>query len=209
MAADRAALAAAGGGMATARIYRWDGPWVSLGRFQKASDALRLDACERRGVRWVIRPTGGRAVLHGADVTVSIACPLAVLGVAEGQVRGAYRALAPILIEALNEVGSRAVLGEETLFARGVSRGVDCFRHVSANDIVDVEGVKLAGTALRLVRSAVLMQASIPTGPYLVAPSDIYRERASLGLPRATYPAEGPLTEALRRTLERRGYASE
>lgn len=184
MAADAAMLEhAVEAGAAEMRIYEWDGPWVSLGRFQKPEEALRLDTCRRLGIRWVMRPTGGRAVLHGNDLTCSVAMPLARLGLADTAVRGAYRALAPLLLSALRHAGLPAALGEDTGFVTK-GRQQDCFAHVSANDICDARtGAKLAGTALRLHRGAVLMQASIPLGPYPVAPEDVYGEPSDLAPP--------------------------
>src|SRR5687768_7523544 len=52
------------------RFYSWDGPWVTLGRFQ---DPAR-DLLDPSLVPWVVRPTGGKAVLHGHDLTVTLAC---------------------------------------------------------------------------------------------------------------------------------------
>ncbi|GMV38225.1 MAG: hypothetical protein AMXMBFR61_27330 [Fimbriimonadales bacterium] len=207
MADDADALDAASRGVCTARIYQWDGPWVSLGMSQKPEEALDLEACARLGVRWVVRPTGGRAVLHGADVTFSLACPLAEVGGGPRNVRAAYRALAPLIVEALARAGARATLGERSR-SLGPSnyRGVDCFRSLSANDVADAEsGAKLAGTALRICGDSVLLQASIPTGPYLVPPEEIYLGAAAKARPTA-YPDADGVIRGLSAVLEERGY---
>ncbi|MFN8028384.1 MAG: hypothetical protein U0W40_19100 [Acidimicrobiia bacterium] len=47
-------------------------PALTLGRFQPDDDVDHA-ACAARGVDVVRRPTGGRALLHGADVTYSVA----------------------------------------------------------------------------------------------------------------------------------------
>ncbi|MFI5048219.1 MAG: biotin/lipoate A/B protein ligase family protein, partial [Acidimicrobiia bacterium] len=72
MAADHALLAGVAAGETPAlRLYRWVPPALSLGRFQPEDDVDR-DACERLGVDVVRRPTGGRGLLHGADLTYAV-----------------------------------------------------------------------------------------------------------------------------------------
>jgi len=167
-----------------ARIYQWDGVWVSLGRFQVPERALNLEECERLNVRWVMRPTGGKGVLHGNDMTVSIACSLAFLASEEPNVHAAYQALAPAIVTALQASGLNAALGEDTDYAVKNAPDADCFAHVSPNDICDADsGLKLAGTALRVTRTGVLLQASIPLGPYPVDPAAIYRGEAVAEVP--------------------------
>jgi lipoate-protein ligase A len=130
-----------------------------------------------------MRPTGGKAVLHGHDITVGLALPLELIATQTGlpverlsrSVKTVYRFVARPLMAALNESGLNVALGEETeLGARG-PRSTDCFAHVSPNDIVDVEsGVKVCGCALRLTASAVLVQASIPCGRPLLDPAKLF-----------------------------------
>jgi lipoate-protein ligase A len=152
-------------GSLAARLYEWEGIWVSLGRFQRAD----LDVVE--GVRWVRRPTGGRAVLHGHDWTVAIVFPLELLGV-DGRLKAVYAAMARPLIAALRGCGVKAMLGEDS---GSVNRGLkvaDCFAHVAPNDIVDEEGNKVCGCALKLTQTHVLVQASVPKREPLVDPGD-------------------------------------
>lgn len=153
-----------------ARVYTWDGPWVSLGRFQIPERTLRTP------INHVIRPTGGKAVLHGHDVTVSIAANLDALGV-EGsrKVATVYRAVVGPLVEALNVSGMPSVLAERTGHVRNAGHTADCFAHVSPNDVVDPQtGEKVCGCALRLTERAVLLQASIPLGAPLVDPAIVF-----------------------------------
>lgn len=171
MARDCELLERAEGGEASARTYEWDGPWVSLGRFQDPAHDL-LDA---RAAPWVIRPTGGKAVLHGHDLTVSIALPLsAFANAAERSLKDIYRRIAAPLVGALRACGQPASLGEETRFVRS-EKTADCFRHISPNDIVDPNsGRKLVGCAMRVTRGGALAQCSIPTGLPLIDPARVY-----------------------------------
>lgn len=164
MARDVALLEAAERGTPGVRVYEWDGPWLSLGRFQRPSDVL----AELGDLPWVMRPTGGKTVRHGEDVTVGMAAPSALLGLESRQLKEAYRALARPLISALRTCGVPAVLGEGSRWLRKEGRTADCFAYVSPNDIVDEEtGLKVCGCALRLTDKAVLVQASIPVRGHL------------------------------------------
>jgi lipoate-protein ligase A len=199
---DRALLASAEAGAPAARVYSWDSAAVSLGRYQHPHrDLLNPDL-----IPWVMRPTGGKAVLHGHDATVAIAWPLAALADQEHpverlrrSVRSVYRALTAPLIEALRLSGLDAALGEETRFAGRGLRTADCFAHVSSNDVVHrVTGVKVCGCALYISEQAVLLQASIPCREPLIDPSLVFSAPARLAVQR-WQPEQLP--EHLRNTL--------
>lgn len=174
---DRDLLANAESGVTGWRIYRWSEPTVSLGMFQSPERDL-VASCT---IPWVMRPTGGKAVLHGHDETVAIAVPLGCFGCDPRALRSIYRAVTAPLVAALNACGLPATLGENTRFAgQGGPRTADCFAHVSANDIVDpLTGQKVCGCALRLTERAVLVQASIPNGPPKVDPQTVFLRPAS------------------------------
>ena len=167
MARDCELLRHAESGHYSARIYEWDGPWVSLGKFQNPE----LDLLDPHLVPWTMRPTGGKAVLHGHDLTVSVARPM-------NQSRGltqAYREIITPLVRALQNCGQEAALGEDTRFVTRNLKTSDCFRHISPNDVIDpATGRKLIGCALRVTRNAVLAQCSIPLTMPLIDPSRIY-----------------------------------
>lgn len=54
------------------RFYRWNTPTASFGRHQDPSVALAYDYCKENDIPVVRRPTGGRAVLHGNEVTYAV-----------------------------------------------------------------------------------------------------------------------------------------
>lgn len=184
--------AALAGSHPVVRIYEWSSPWVTLGRYQDAETSL-LPGCT---VPWTRRPTGGKAVLHGHDLTVSVFLPV-VPG--EMTVKRAYRRVIHPIVAALRAVGVRAALGEQTSFLTRGLRTADCFRHVSPNDVVDpATGRKLAGCALRLDSAGVLAQCSIPIREPLVAPEEVFSEPHRVGgIPVGTTDAS-----TLRRALE-------
>ncbi|MBN2538425.1 MAG: lipoate--protein ligase family protein, partial [Deltaproteobacteria bacterium] len=56
----------------TLRFYGWKKPAVSLGYFQHAESEIQCGYCRDRDIDIVRRPTGGKAVLHGDDLTYSL-----------------------------------------------------------------------------------------------------------------------------------------
>jgi len=51
----------------TVRLYTYRSHCVPIGRFQRLGSELRLDECRRLGVKGNRRPTGGGAIVMGAD----------------------------------------------------------------------------------------------------------------------------------------------
>ena len=171
MAQDLVLLRNAEIGCFGARVYGWDGVWVTLGRFQDPD----RDLINPTETRWTLRPTGGKAVLHGHDVTVGLAAPLELLDAADARsIKSIYRVVIRPIVEALKACGVPAALAEDTRHSNRGKHTADCFAFSSANDVVDeFSGKKLCGCALRLTDKAVLVQASIPNGPPLVDPVSV------------------------------------
>ena len=160
MAVDEALLASAGsGGVATLRLYRWRGPWLSLGYAQRDDAALRA-RCAAAGVGVVRRPTGGGAVLHGGDLTYAVAAPAARL---PAGLRGTYELIGGALLEALRAVGVPAARspGGGSEVAPGA---FDCFAAPAADELC-FRGRKLAGSAQRRAGGAVLQHGSLRVHP--------------------------------------------
>ena len=166
MAKDFALIALVAKHEVAARVYSWNEPWITLGKFQNPLTDL-LSNCP---VPHVMRPTGGRAVLHGHDITIGLAISLSTIAesaedvaLLSRSVRRVYKiAVAPI-ISALESCGVDAVLGEEVVGPSKGAKSADCFAHISANDVVDRATLhKVCGVAMLLTKEAVLVQASIP-----------------------------------------------
>jgi lipoate-protein ligase A len=160
MGVDEALLeSAAREGLATLRLYTWDGPWLSLGYAQRLSPE-QIAACHRSQVGVVRRVTGGRAVLHGSDLTYALAAPEDRLpsGLTES-----YQLVSQALEAALVELGLKP---QRTPPGRAEPEpGVfDCFAAAAAHEIC-VEGRKLAGSAQRRAAGALLQHGSIRLAP--------------------------------------------
>ena len=155
MGVDEALLRSAEQGRSTLRFYRWSGQWISLGYSQSCSSSLAGD-CARVGVDWVRRVTGGRALLHGRDLTYTVAAPRSELPGDLGQVAGQ---IAMALEKGLRDVGIPAARTPADRPSPG-SDVFDCFSQPAGNEIV-LEGRKLVGSAQRRTRGALLQHGSI------------------------------------------------
>lgn len=179
MGVDEALLAtAAAGGPPTVRLYGWEGPWLSLGYAQRATDE-RAAACHGAGAGMVRRATGGRAVLHGQDLTYAVAASEASL---PHGLRETYALLAEAIGAGLARLG---VSAQRAPARHGDGAGFDCFA-VPAGDELCVGGLKLVGSAQLRAGGAVLQHGSLRMAP---DPEGV-RQAAGLGGPGATSLAE-------------------
>jgi len=177
MGVDEALLASAvRTGRPALRFYRWQGPWLSLG-YGQIFDRGRIEACGRAGVGVVRRVTGGRAVLHGSDLTYALA---AREGQLPADLMASYDLVAGVLVGALQALGVEALASpfprRREAFQQGfqidptgtVSRPqrgeFDCFARAAGREIC-VGGRKLAGSAQRRAKGGILQHGSIRLAP--------------------------------------------
>jgi lipoate-protein ligase A len=162
MAVDEAVLSAvaAGDAPSTLRLYTWSPGCISIGRFQRAGD-LTEDARAEPGVSWVRRPTGGRALYHGPELTYSLVAPLGDEHVS-GAVLQSCGKIAQALLAGLELLGVRAELAGCGDPAR-MRANPSCFDSASAGEILH-EGRKLAGSAQLRHGSVLLQHGSILLG---------------------------------------------
>jgi lipoate-protein ligase A len=159
MSVDRGLLALCdrGEGNAYLRFYTWAGPTVSLGRFE-STDVMDVEAARRDGVGLVRRPTGGRAVLHGDDLTYTLVVPVGSLG----ELHEIYGLISEILAAGLSSLGARVEVRRGRT-REGRLTHKPCFASVSRYEVT-YRGRKLVGSAQRVGRRAVLQHGSIPLG---------------------------------------------
>lgn len=164
MAVDEAVTLAVGGGEMppTLRFYTWSAPTVSLGYLQRTRDGVDLAACRRLGIPLVRRPTGGRGVLHAAELTYSVAVPLTppwrALSVAE-----VFSRISCGLIAGLKCLGVEASLGEAG-GPSGVGREAGACFLARRMPAVLVGGRKLIGSAQRRWDRSLLQHGSLLLG---------------------------------------------
>lgn len=153
MAADVGLLdEVARGGPPTLRLYRWRVPALSLGRFQPDAD-VDHDACASFGVEVVRRPTGGRALLHGGDLTYAVAMPRPAGP--KGAVDAVYSWLARGLVTGLATLGVAAQVAHHD-----GDQGVACFASLRGSDL-RVGRRKLVGSAQVNRDGAVLQHGAV------------------------------------------------
>jgi lipoyl(octanoyl) transferase len=164
------------------RISTWSEPTLSLGAFQAIAEARAHRALA--GLRIVRRPSGGGAILHGSDVTLSVAVPR--LHPCGGTPQRLYDAVHEALVAELSACGVEAGLSAGG--ARAGSDRVDpapgpaappaagpaaegpllCFDRRAVGDVVmpvpdgrSGSDAKILGSAQRRLRGAVLQHGSL------------------------------------------------
>ena len=145
----------------TLRLYGWDPFCLSLGYGQRLRDADQ-QSLGASGWDLVRRPTGGKAILHGDELTYSLCLPIDH-PFASGDVVESYRRISVGLLRALESLGLSASARRQASNAGHRTAGPVCFELSSHYEIV-VEGRKLIGSA-QLRRKGVLLQhGTIPLG---------------------------------------------
>jgi lipoate-protein ligase A len=154
MAADEVMLlTAAERGIASLRFYTWSQPTLSLGYFQREADR-RADPL-LADCALVRRPSGGGAIMHHHELTYCLALPTGSPWQSkESWICRAHHVVAKALLEFGVEARSVAC-GEEKKLDPFL-----CFRHQSPGDLI-VEGSKVAGSAQRKLRGALMQHGSI------------------------------------------------
>jgi lipoyl(octanoyl) transferase len=141
------------------RVYSWSCPTVSLGRHQTAHGRYDLDLARARGIGFVRRPTGGRAILHHREITYSVAAPVAAFG----SLRESYRAINRLLVDALRRLGvmAREAAAPDRTPVPGMA---PCFEAPVGGELVaggGTGGRKLVGSAQVREGDALLQHGSI------------------------------------------------
>ncbi|TCP59384.1 lipoate-protein ligase A [Tumebacillus sp. BK434] len=165
MAVDEAILNAHSRGLVppTIRFFGWDPATLSIGYFQRSAKEVNFDALQAKGLGFVRRPTGGRAVLHDQELTYSVIVseshPMMPTSVNES-----YRVLSMGLLEGFRELGLQAEmvsLADEEEKKKFESMGsAACFDSPSWYELV-VEGRKVVGSAQVRQLHTILQHGSI------------------------------------------------
>lgn len=145
----------------TLRLYQWDPPTVSLGYFQRYADfeSLTAPAGELDVVR---RLTGGGAILHDQELTYSLILPVDHRLLSDGSKR-LYELAHDAIVACLENVGLTASRCGTTDDSSSVRGPFFCFERRHRFDLL-IENDKIAGSAQRRTREAVLQHGSIVLG---------------------------------------------
>jgi lipoate-protein ligase A len=140
------------------RFYRWSPPTISFGRNEPAVELYDASTAAERGIAFVRRPTGGRAVLHDRELTYAVTVPLT----GRGDLRGLYRDVNKSLSLGLRRLGAEVALFEGGDRPPGPDEG-PCFR-LPVGDELTWRGRKLVGSAQARIGGAVLQHGSLLMG---------------------------------------------
>lgn len=141
----------------TLRLYTWDRPSLSLGYFQKVSD-INLDYCDKKGYPLVRRQTGGRAILHDAELTYCFSAPND-FPMFSGSLLDNYTVISNALLLALELNGVKAGASFERR-RNSSNNNPACFKAVSFGEIT-VKGKKIIGSAQKRYKDGFLQHGSI------------------------------------------------
>jgi len=141
----------------TLRLYHFRRPTVTFGYGQDVAQAVNENACRDLGVECVRRITGGRALLHGDELTYSVAAPRGARSV-----KSTYNSVSGAVREALERLGvpldpPRARSKDQTTRA---GRHLPCLAAPAGHEIT-TGGRKVVASALRFRRRGFLTHGSI------------------------------------------------
>ena len=146
------------GMLPTLRFYGWERPTVSLGYFQDAEREINCGYCRDRGIDIVRRPTGGRAVLHGGDLTYSIVAGENSQHFSSDIIK-TYRTISECIIRGLEKSGVDAEMVEEGRGGGG-SAAPFCFAASYRNELL-ADGKKICGSAQVRAKGMFLQHGSL------------------------------------------------
>ena len=144
------------------RLYGWQPPALSLGRFQKAGDDLDLARCRADNLTVVRRITGGGAIWHADELTYSLVCTPSQIPPASS-VKDSFRVLTSFLLGFYRALGLQADYAVDLAPAgsRLGQRTPLCFAGKESYDIM-LQGRKIGGNAQRRSREIIFQHGSIP-----------------------------------------------
>jgi len=148
--------------LATLRLYQWDRPAISIGRFQRIDGAVRAERCRSAGIPVLRRITGGRAVWHDRELTYSLVSPLPS-PLFPASLTETVAVIGRVLAGGLQALGLPAQL---SAVAFPATRRADarpspfCFDAPARHEVC-AGGKKLIGSAQRRWRDRFLQQGSI------------------------------------------------
>jgi lipoate-protein ligase A len=148
----------------TLRFYGWQPAAVSLGYFQRETEIDRSE-CDRLGIDIVRRMTGGRAVLHEAELTYSIVVQEKEPSI-PSTISASYRFFSKGLLAGLQQLGINAQMSiprevySQSRPQKQYPSSAACFDAPSHYEIT-YEGRKLVGSAQVRKHGVILQHGSI------------------------------------------------
>lgn len=148
------------------RFYRWNPYCISLGANQNVS-SLNSGKAYSNNIDIVVRPTGGRAILHSEELTYSVVLPVDQTSSVKNIYQEINLALAAglkIFDPLLGEVELESVQPDFPSFYKQ-EKSFACFA-VPAKSELKFAGKKLVGSAQRKLSGVILQHGSILCGSF-------------------------------------------
>jgi len=142
----------------TLRFYFWKRPAISVGRFQRLNDDF-IAKCRNADIDLVMRPTGGRAILHNSELTYAISAPYSQMP-HSSTLTSLYILLAEWQADSLACMGINASLAGKKWSGRRYMESDACFQSSTPFE-VNVGGRKISGSAQRRGKDSFLQHGSI------------------------------------------------
>ncbi len=148
-------------GLVTLRLYSFDPPCITIGRFQGLDGFIDVASCKRDGVDITRRATGGLAILHRDDFTYGFTRPLDSKAYQARVARDeCFREVASGVAAALWTLGLRARV---TAHGSGPAADGWCFEREFGID-VEWKSRKICGSAQRIWDSYLLQHGTLFLG---------------------------------------------
>lgn len=148
----------------TLRFFQWKKPTISYGMNQNnIEEIVDFERCRDQGVDVVERPTGGRELLHGFDLSYSVAAKLADFKTRSKSIKTICTLIHSVIVKGLIDIGlDRAgfLAGAKLKNGYDLKAKMPCFTSMTGNEIA-YNGKKLVGSAQRKERDFVLQHGSI------------------------------------------------
>lgn len=144
------------------RLYGWNPPALSLGRFQKAADVLNTESCRADSLTVVRRITGGGVIYHADELTYSLVCAPEQIPSASS-IKDSFRVLTGFLLAFYRQRGLDAIYAADAP-SEGTTLGgrtAFCYAGRESFDIL-VNGRKIGGNAQRRLKGVIFQHGSIP-----------------------------------------------
>ncbi len=154
----------------TLRIYYFSPPALSMGFFQKDKDIDKriIEKAKQKGYDIVSRPTGGRAVLHKAEITYSVTASYKN-GIFAGKLIETYKKIGEFLYLFFVKLGLKPDIGgvngvppqnKNNKNNKAAKNNFNCFLKAHSYEIT-FEGRKICGNSQRRNDAAFLQHGSI------------------------------------------------
>lgn len=171
MAADQILFQRENHEMPILRLYTWNELTLSIGKNQPLNQDVNLEWCLQHQIPVIRRSTGGKAVLHGNDLTYSITASNRDVRFSGGVVE-TYKTISQAFVLFFEKLGLQPIVQPHSSRKR-IGDAHVCFVMPSAYEIL-IAGKKIIGSAQRQSTKAFLQHGTIPLENQIGVLSEVF-----------------------------------